>query len=299
MKIRQALREGSQFLAFHCGEDALRHAEWILADALKQNTAYLIAHYQEELPEETTAGYFEKIRLRSQGMPLQYLLGYEEFCGLKIEVTPAVLIPRPETELLVTETLQKINSSSVTVIDVGTGSGCIALAIGAANPWIKIFATDLSIEAISIAKQNASRLAIPNVSFLQGDLLDPLNGLLAKGTVDFIVSNPPYISDEELESLQPEVRDWEPKIALTAGPSGTAIFERLIPQALLWLRPGGWFLAEIGFGLQDKVLGLFQKSWQLGPVLADQNRIPRVVVAQKKIDFHGISDCALSSHFSG
>jgi release factor glutamine methyltransferase len=283
MKICQALREGIQFLASHCGNEALRQAEWILADALKQNTAYLIAHYQEELPEETFAVYFEKIRLRNQGMPLQYLLGYEEFCGLKIEVTPAVLIPRPETELLVTETLQKINSSSVTVIDVGTGSGCIALAIGAANPRIKIYATDLSIEAISIAERNAGRLAIPNVSFLRGDLLNPLNGLLAKGTVDFIVSNPPYISDGELGSLQPEVRDWEPKIALTAGPSGTAIFERLIPQALAWLRPGGWFLAEIGFGLKDKVLDLFQKCWQLGPVLEDQNKIPRVVAAQKKI----------------
>ncbi len=283
MKISEALRQGLQILAAHGIEDAARHSEWLLADLLQVNTAYLLAHGLEELPRETESDYFDKIRLRTQGQPLQYLLGYEEFCGLRFEVTSAVLIPRPETELLVAETIRRLDSTCTTLTDVGTGSGCIAIAVAKARPRVNIYAVDMSEEALVVARRNAKHLGISNISFLQGDLLTPLESRLVEGQLDCIVSNPPYVADGEINGLQPEVRDWEPRMALTAGPSGTVIFEKLIPQAFSWLRPEGWFLAEIGYGMKERVLALFHAGWEVGPILNDQNGIPRVVIARKRI----------------
>ncbi len=282
MQISQALQQGHQILISHGIEDARRHAEWLLADLFHESTAYLIAHFPEELASRTEADYFEKIRLRSQRQPLQYLLGYEEFCGSKFEVNPAVLIPRLETELLVAEALRRLDSTCTTITDVGTGSGCIAIAIAKVRPRLNVYAVDISAEALAVARRNANRLEVFNIDFLQGDLLTPLESRLVKGQLDCIVSNPPYVADGELEELQPEVRDWEPRIALTAGLSGTAIFERLIPEAFSWLRPEGWFLAEIGYGLKERVLALFHAGWVVEPIFNDQSGIPRVVIARKR-----------------
>jgi release factor glutamine methyltransferase len=285
MKIAQALQMGLQILVSHGIEDARRHAEWLLIDLLRENTAYLLVHNQEDLGGRIEAEYFDKIRSRSQGQPLQYLLGYEEFCGLKFEVTPEVLIPRPETEMLVAEALRRIDSTCATIADVGTGSGCIAVSMAKIRPMMNVYATDISANALVVARRNAIRLGVSNINFLQGDLMIPLESHLVPGQLDCVVSNPPYIADGDLEGLPPEVRDWEPRAALLAGPSGTAIFERLIPGAFFWLRQQGWFLAEIGYGIKEKVLALFhaQAGWRVEPILNDHNGIPRIVIAQKRI----------------
>ena len=167
------------------------------------------------------------------------------------------------------------------IVDVGTGSGCIAISIARARPQARLYATDLSSRALQVARKNARRLEAPNVQFLEGDLLSPLSQCLAPGEVDAVVANPPYIAEGDLDQLQREVRDWEPQLALTAGTHGTAIFERLVPQASAWIRPGGWFLAEIGYDIKEKVLALFGPEWRVYPVKVDLNGIPRIVRAQK------------------
>jgi release factor glutamine methyltransferase len=284
MTISQALSEAENLLRVHQVENPTRCAGWLLETVLACSHTFLLAHSLDELTSEQDRLFFELVRRRGLGEPLQYLLGHEEFHGLDFEVTPDVLIPRPETELLVDEALTRMDSVNPVIVDVGTGSGCIAISIARACPQARLIATDLSSKALQVARRNARRLEASGVLFLEGDLLSPLSQCLVPGEVDAILANPPYIADGDLEQLQREVRDWEPHLALTAGTHGTAVFERLIPQALAWLRPGGWFLAEIGYDIKGKVLALFGIEWEVYPVKVDLNGIPRVVIAQKKSD---------------
>jgi release factor glutamine methyltransferase len=181
---------------------------------------------------------------------LQYILGTQEFCGLEFHVNPAVLIPRPETELLVEYVAQRIPAErQATIVDVCTGSGCIAVAIARLRPCVRVFATDLSTPSLDIARQNATRHAVgEHITWLEGDLLGPLANHELEGRIDVIVSNPPYIAEADWATLQPEVRLFEPRRALVAGPQGTELHEQLLQESGRYLSPGGALIMEIGAG---------------------------------------------------
>ena len=210
-------------------------------------------------------------------MPLAYIRGSQEFYGLTFSVTPAVLIPRPETELLVDFALERTLDADSMVWDVGTGSGCIGVSISVRNPRMKVIGSDLSREALAVASSNAAAHGV-YVEFVQTDLLT----CARPESVTTIVSNPPYIGLSEMESLQPEVRDFEPKLALTAGNRGMSVFERLIPQGHRALKPGGWMGVEVGLHQADSVAALFRThGFRDIASIKDLAGINRVVTGQK------------------
>jgi len=271
MTIRTALAQGSELLARDAIPEPRLTAEVLLGHAIHCGRTYFYAHPEQELREVEWIHYGRYLDERLKGKPTQYITKRQEFYGREFTVSPDVLIPRPETELLV-ETILKLKPPSGLIVDIGTGSGIIAitLALELACPVIAI---DLSFEACAIARCNALKLGA-NVQFLEADLLKPF----PDGSVDIIVSNPPYVPLSNRESLQREVRDWEPPLALFGGPSGTSVFERLIPEAKRVLKPGGILALELGFGQSEAVSQLAGNCRkQLIPDLAG---IPRVLLCE-------------------
>src|SRR5579864_9595029 len=223
------------------------NAELLLMFTLNCDRAYLYGHPERELtPDETTA-YQAALNQRARGVPAQYITGHQEFWGMDLIVSPAVLIPRPETEHVIETVLEfgaaevRGPKSKVRIVDVGTGSGCIALALAKESPHAEIHATDISPDALEVARANAARHQLERrIRFHQTDLLEGL-----EGEFDFVVSNPPYVGDSEEDQVQLEVRKFEPRNAVFAGPAGTEVIARLIPQARQLLRPDGWLIMEI------------------------------------------------------
>ena len=251
-----------------------RDAEVLLAHVLRCDQAALLTHPERLLSpaESDQLESFLKRRLASE--PMQYITGSQEFFGLLFEVTPAVLIPRPETEHLVEAALEHIGGEAVRIVDVGTGSGAIAVSLAHARPQSHVTAVDLSAAALEVARRNAQRHGVlDRVTFLQSNLLAALDG----ADFDVVVSNPPYIAEGEV--LEPQVSDYEPHPALYAGPTGLEVYERLIPEARKVLKPGGWLLLEIGFGQQPAVEALL-RGWRSVSVVHDLQGIPRVLRAQ-------------------
>jgi release factor glutamine methyltransferase len=251
-----------------------RDAEVLLAHVLRCDQAALLTHPERLLSavESDQLESFLKRRLASE--PMQYITGSQEFFGLLFEVTPAVLIPRPETEHLVETALEHLGGKAARVVDVGTGSGAIAVSLAQARPQSHVTAVDLSPAALEVARRNAQRHGVlDRVTFLQSNLLVALDG----ADFDMVVSNPPYIAEGEV--LEPQVSDYEPHPALYAGPTGLEVYERLIPEARKVLKPGGWLLLEIGFGQQPAVEALL-RGWSSVSVVHDLQGIPRVVQAQ-------------------
>ena len=217
--------------------------------------------------------------------PLQYILGTQEFCGLEFHVNPAVLIPRPETELLIQEVVRRCAvSKSVTLVDVATGSGCVAITLATILNGMRILGLDRFPEALAVAKSNAERHAVSDkIEWLEGDLLSPLRDKGMAGAVDVIVSNPPYIAEAEWAGLEPEVRVYEPRLALIAGQKGTELHERLLHDSMAYLVPGGLLVVEIG---QGQAAAIRQVAAQLGGyaalrVVEDASGIERVVIAER------------------
>lgn len=217
--------------------------------------------------------------------PLQYLLGTQEFCGMEFTVTSAVLIPRPETELLVEQVVRRIQADAqATVVDACAGSGCIAVAIARLRPHMRVMATEISSAALTIAKENARRQAVADrITWLEGDLLEPLASKSLEGRVDVILSNPPYITEQDWAGLQPEVRQFEPRQALVAGPRGTEFHERLLQQAARYLEPGGALMMEMGAGQGPAVRQLIETvgGYESVRVLPDAAGIERVVIVER------------------
>ena len=242
--------------------------------------ADLIAHPERPLDREQQARYQRLLEQRLRFEPIQYILGTQEFFGLELRVTSAVLIPRPETELLVESVLARLPpTTSLRVVDVGTGSGAIAIALAHALPQALITAIDLSPEALALAHENAATHHLQDrIHFVQSDLLQQL----APGpTFDAIVSNPPYIPDADASTLHPQVRDHEPAQALFAGPSGLEIYARLIPQALTRLKSNGLLALEFGFGQREALASLFTTTWHEVEFFPDLQGIPRIALARK------------------
>jgi release factor glutamine methyltransferase len=254
-----------------------RDAEVLLAHVLRCDQAALLTH-PERLLSPAEADQLESfLNRRLASEPMQYITGSQEFFGLLFEVTQAVLIPRPETEHLVEAALEHIGGEAVRILDVGTGSGAIAVSLAHARPQSHLTAVDLSPAALEVARRNAQRHGVlDRVTFLQSNLLGSVDG----PDFDVVVSNPPYIAEGEV--LEPQVSNYEPHPALYAGPTGLEVYERLIPEARKVLKPGGWLLLEIGFGQQPAVEALL-RDWRSVSVVHDLQGIPRVVQAMKGI----------------
>jgi release factor glutamine methyltransferase len=257
-------------------------AEVLLAHVLQWRRSLLIANAHDPLRAETRAHYEELVRRHAGSEPLQYITGEREFYGLPIRVSPAVLIPRPETEILVEKgaELARAYGGEVRFADVGTGSGCIAIALAREAPGARGWATDLSRAALDLARDNARRLGVESrIAFVRCDLLGafPVQPLF-----DLILSNPPYISGPEMRELAAGVKDHEPAPALFGGESGIEVYRRLIPQAAARLLAGGRLLLEIGAGQAPEVRDLLQQHGLLPEQAApDLQGIPRCLVARR------------------
>jgi release factor glutamine methyltransferase len=273
MTVQTALLQGTQLLQEGAISAPRLTAEVLLAHALKQERVYLYAHSDEELTEVAWIHYGRYLHERMQGKPTQYITGRQEFYGRDFRVTPDVLIPRPETEHLIQASLARIHPVDV-VLDVGTGSGAIAITL-ALETKARVFATDISTTALCIAVANARRLYAP-VSFFASDL----NDAIAPQSIDVLVSNPPYVPRTDHPALQREVRDYEPHVALFAGPTGLEIYERLIADAPRVLRPGGWLLVELGYNSLEPVRSMLDHRWADIAVEQDLAGLPRVLAAQ-------------------
>lgn len=285
MTLKEALRAAVTELTARGVGSPRMNAELLLMFTLGCDRAYLYAHPERELAGEEQSRYDEAIALRASGYPAQYITGHQEFWGLDLIVSPAVLIPRPETEHVVETALELVRAEAECfrergpkIIDVGTGSGAIALAMATELPRARICAVDLSSDALEIAQANAVRLQLEQrVRFLRSNVLDQV---ARDGSFDFVLSNPPYVALSEADKVQDVVKKFEPKMAVFAGDDGLAVVRRLIPQAAEALRPGGWLIFEIGFTMAPAVTSLLT-GWNGVRAVPDLAGIPRVVVARR------------------
>jgi release factor glutamine methyltransferase len=271
MTIQTALVQGTKLLE----DDAIiaprLTAEVLLTHALKRDRSYLYAHPEEELTETAWIHYGRYLHERLKGKPTQYITGRQEFYGRDFRVTPDVLIPRPETEHLVEAAIARIQPSDL-VLDVGTGSGAIAITL-ALETRARVFATDISAAALNVAR---AQQFSAGVHYLLSNLVDTFRD----HSVDVLVSNPPYVPKTDEPGLQREVRDYEPHVALFAGPTGLEIYERLIADAARVLRPHGWLLLELGYNSLESVRAMLRREWSEITVMHDLAGLPRVIAAR-------------------
>jgi len=287
--LRVTLRQGLETLLAHQVPSAQLAAELLLMHVLDRDRAYLHTHPEEDVPADAGERYCRAIAERSTGKPTQYITGHQEFWGLDFEVTRDVLIPRPETEHVVEQVLELARrqgfskESRLRVVDVGTGSGCIALALASEFPHAVLIGVDISRPALVVASRNAVRLGMPErVKFLEGDLLERLLAPDFAATFDFVLSNPPYVGKEEIDKVQREVREFEPRLAWGGDlERGEEVYARLFPQALKVLKPGGHVVVEIGYNMRERVLALLGEEWDQVAVTPDLAGIPRVVSARR------------------
>lgn len=297
MPLKDSLNQAVARLTAEKVPSPRMNAELLLMFTLGCERSHLFAHPERKLTADEQSRYDAALAERSRGVPAQYITGHQEFWGMDLIVSPAVLIPRPETEHVIEVVLQLLGSDlrpppsahmgrasppsggmkpRLRMVDVGTGSGAIALALGKEVPEAEIDATDISLPALEIARANAARHQLEKrIHFHHTDLIEGLGG-----NFDFVVSNPPYVGESEQDTVQLEVRKFEPRSAVFAGPSGAEVIARLVPQARAALRPGGWLVMEISGAIVDRVRGLLE-AWEQVEVIPDLQAIPRVVRARK------------------
>ena len=284
MLLRDALASAIDQLTVARVGSPRMNAELLLMFILGCDRAYLYAHPEREFNAEEQARYQEAIAQRSTGIPAQYITGHQEFWGMDLIVSPAVLIPRPETEHVIETVLRladrvRVSSpgSRLRIVDVGTGSGCIALALAKELPAAEIQATDISPPALEIARANAARHQLEQrICFHQADLLTGF----APDSLDLVASNPPYVGEAERDQVQLEVRKFEPRNAVFAGPTGLEVIARLVPQAEAILKPSGWLVIEISGTIAEGVKRLLT-GWRHMEITHDLQGIPRIAAAQK------------------
>jgi len=283
VQLKPALISAIKTLAAENVPSARMNAELLLMFTLECDRAYLYAHPERDLTSDEITRYADILSERARGVPAQYITGHQEFWGIDLIVTPAVLIPRPETEHVIETVLACVgrtllSASPLRLIDVGTGSGCIALALTKELPQAEIHATDVSSAALEIARANAARHQLQShIHFREADLLTGVDN----DSFDFIVSNPPYVGESEEDQVQLEVRKFEPRNAVFAGPTGVEVIARLIPQAHAALRVGGWLVMEISGTIVEATKQLLT-GWEEIQIVTDLQGIPRVVAARKK-----------------
>ena len=282
MQLKAVLDNAIEYLASRDVGSPRMNAELLLMFVLGCDRAYFFAHPERELTAGEEDRYIEVVNERARGVPAQYIVGHQEFWGLDFIVNPSVLIPRPETEHLIEAVMALAKShppstTSFKIIDVGTGSGAIALALAKEFPTAEVHATDISAEALEVARANAARLRFDSVQFHQSDVIADLT---RDATFDFVVSNPPYVALTEEDKVQDVVKKFEPRVAVFAGTHGLDVIRRLIPQSSEALRPGGWLLMEVGYSMSEAVMELLAE-WDEVHSVPDLQGIPRVIVGRK------------------
>jgi len=256
-------------------------AELLLAAALGRNRSFVLAHPEDELARDVLATFRRAVRRRARREPLPYLLGRWEWLGMELHVTPAVLIPRPETEILV-EALAARLKGAVRILEVGTGSGCIAIGLARLLPEARVVALEPSAAALAVAIENAANLAVgERIAFVNAPFPAGARGW---GRFDAIAANPPYIPSAEVATLPPEVRDYEPREAVDGGPDGLEVLRALVAEGPALLAAGGWLATEVALGQAEAVVALLQADdrWEGIEVVPDLARIPRVVLARRR-----------------
>jgi len=282
VSIGEALQKASERLNWAGVPEARKEARSLLAHVLEVDWSVLITDADKPVADVSLSRFHDLVSRRMTGEPAQYITGTQDFYGRQFEVNPDVLIPRPETEGLI-ETAVSFVSPTISpfwICDVGTGSGCIAITLLCEKHFAHAIGVDISEAALEVAKRNANAHNVANrVSFIQSDCFDALTRDI---TFDLIVSNPPYVSAKVLQGLQREVRDHEPRVALTPGDDGLAIIRRLINEAPPFLKPGGHLVIEIGFDQSEKITELLDPEvWELLRIAPDLQQIPRIVVLKR------------------
>lgn len=291
MDVRTALKQGIAQLRGAGVPSFTLATELLLLHVLGRNRAWLYAHPEEEISPSETQRFSELLARRAAGEPTQYITGTQEFWGLAFEVTPEVLIPRPETEHVVEVALHRLGpqvtyavhepasvGNRLRILDLGTGSGCIAVALAKELPGARLFATDVSAAALGVARRNAARHGVlERITFLENSLF---KGLASE--YDLIVSNPPYIGRKEASTLMREVRDHEPQLALYGGEEGYELTAGLIAQAARFVVRGGFLVLELGYNGLSVLRSLFETpAWRNVAVTNDLSGIPRVIAAER------------------
>lgn len=282
-KLLDLLQEASGFLASKGIDNARLETEWMLASALEIRRIDLYLQFEKVLADAEVENFRGLVRERLSGRPLQYITGDAGFRLLDLSVDERVLVPRPETEILVEVALEALGSEpDGPVLDVGCGSGAIAVSVARECPAARLVAVDLSAGAVAVARGNAERHAVlERVACVRGDLLD---AFAAGSGFAAVLSNPPYIASGDMDGLQPEVRDHEPRLALDGGADGLDVIRRLVPAAAALLRPGGWLILEVGAGQSGPVEGLLADAGFDAATIRttdDLAGIPRVVSGRR------------------
>lgn len=273
----------ADYLKKHQADSPRLDAEVLLAEARGCQRIQLYTAFEEVVDDATRTRFREFVKRRAEGMPVAYIVGRKEFYSLNFRVTPDVLIPRPETEHAVIAVLDLLKTSGLAapqIVDIGTGSGCIAITVAKHAPQAKVTAIDQSPAALAIAAENAAAHHVTDrVTFVESDLLTALPG---DQRFDIIVSNPPYVTEAEWAELSPGVRDFEPRMALVGGTTGLEITTRLVAQAVERLTPDGWLVLEIHDGLEAQTHALLTATGRFEKIstIKDLAQLPRVVQAQ-------------------
>jgi release factor glutamine methyltransferase len=284
--VLEGIQKSAEFLAKKSIESPRLQAELLLAHVLGLERMKLYLNFERPLAPAEVDRFRDLIRRRGQREPLQHIVGSTSFCGLELAVNRQVLVPRPETELLAEagwKFLSTLNSQPSTcpstALDFGTGSGCLAIALAVKSPGARVHALDLSADALEIAKQNAARLQVlQRIQFVCGD---GFAALPDGSRFDLIISNPPYVATAEIESLAPEVRDYDPRSALDGGADGLDFYRRFAAEARPFLRTGGRLMLEFGDGQADAIKAIFEtQNWIVESVLADYTQRPRILTAR-------------------
>lgn len=282
MNIAEALKEASRILQNAGVPEARREAGSLLSFVIAKDRTFLISHAEDQLDEHSLDQFRQTIERRAAGEPLQYIIGVQDFFGRQFRVTPDVLIPRPETELLIEAALEMVGNASPFICDIGTGSGCIALTLLCEISEARGVAVDKSPAALEIARLNAGDLSVADRAvFVVSDCFEALDS--REYQFDLIASNPPYVSAGVLPGLQREVRDHEPLVALSPGSDGLSMIRQLLHDAPAFLKQNGHMIMEIGFDQGERVQKLVDDSvWRLVDLQPDLQGIPRIVILQKR-----------------
>ena len=286
MRVRDLLRKGQQMLVRSGVSNGLQEASWIVQAGLGVKPLGLYVDGARIVKDDERERVLSLLHRRTKLEPLQYILGTQEFCGLEFVVTPSVLIPRPETESLVGEILRVARHRPVPVVaDIGTGSGCVAVALAKELRNTTVYAIDISAAALEVAGANAKRHDVAQrIHFLKGDLLIPLQELGLERRITVMISNPPYIPDHEISGLQAEVSQYEPPLALAGGPDGLAFHRRLLREAPPFLESGGLLVVEVGEGQAETVAHMAAglDAYRDIQILKDQIGLPRAVRLERR-----------------
>jgi release factor glutamine methyltransferase len=282
--VLEGIQKSADFLQKKGVDSPRLHAELLLAHVLKLPRMKLYLNFERALTDPETDSLRELVRRRGTREPLQHIVGSTSFCGVEIAVNRHVLIPRPETELLAEEAWKWLSAVShqPLALDFGTGSGCIAIAVAAKVPSVKIFALDVSEEALELAKQNAERNKVSDrITFLLGNGFETLKLAADLPRFDLVVSNPPYIPTAEIETLDPEVRDFDPRGALDGGADGLEFYRRLAAEARAFLNPDGKVMLEFGDGQADAIRRIFEEQkWIVEAIREDYTQRQRILIAR-------------------